>query len=115
MTETVNPAESVLTRMRSSPDSKTYAKRSKLTKVPLSTLWYHQHGRLSRKDAAAKRQYLTPSEEQTVVDFILRGAEYDNPVSVKSVGQLAWIIARQRSSTFEILADDNLIRPLGKN
>jgi hypothetical protein len=115
MAETMDPAEAVLARMRSSPGPKTYAERSKLTEVPISTLWHHEHGRLSRKDAAAKRQYLTPSEEKTLVDYILNGAEGDRPVLVKSVGQLAWTIARRRSSTFEILADDDSIRPPGKN
>jgi hypothetical protein len=112
MTEAMEPAEAVLARTRSSPNPKTYSERSKLTEVPISTLWHHEHGRLSRKDAAAKRQYLTPSEEKTLVDYIL---ESDDPVLVKSVGQLAWTIARRRSSTFEILPDDDSIRPPGKN
>jgi hypothetical protein len=104
--------EAVLARMRSSPNPKTYAERSKLTEVPISTLWHHEYGRLSQKDAAAKRQYLTPSEEKALVDYIL---ESHDPVLVKSVGQLAWTIARRRSSTFEILTDDDSIRPPGKN
>jgi hypothetical protein len=74
--EVMEPAETTLARTRSSPDPKTYAERSKLTEVPISTLWHHKHGRLSRKDAAAKRQYLTPSEEKTLVDYIL---ESDDP------------------------------------
>jgi len=115
MTKAMEPAEAVLVGTSSSPNSKTYAERSKLTAVPISTLWHHEHGRLSRKDAAAKRQYLTPSEEKTVVDYIQGAAEGDHPVLVKSVGQLAWTIARRRSSTFEILADDDSIRPPGKN
>jgi hypothetical protein len=109
MTKAMEPAEAVLVGTSSSPNFKTYAERSKLTAVPISTLWHHEHGRLSRKDAAAKRQYLTPSEEKTVVDYIQGAAEGDHPVLVMSVGQLAWTIARRRSSTFEILADDDSI------
>ena len=86
MTEATEPAETALARTRSPPNPKTYAERSKLTEVPISTLWHHEHGRLSRKDAAAKRQYLIPSEEKTVVDYIL---DSDDPVLVKSVEQLA--------------------------
>jgi len=109
--EAMEPAKAVLVKTRSSPKPKTYAERSKLTEVPISTLWYHEHGRLSRKDAAAKRQYLTPSEEKALVDCILGAAESDHPVLVKSVGQLARTIARRRSSTFEFFADDDSIRP----
>lgn len=113
--EAMEPAEAVLVRTRSFPKPKTYAERSKLPEVPISTFSHHEHGRLSRKDAAAKRQYLTPSEEKAFVDYILGAAESDHPVLVMSVGQLAWTIARRRSSTFEILADDDSIRPPGKN
>jgi hypothetical protein len=115
MVETMDPAEIVLAWMRNSPDSKTYAEWSKLTEVPLSTLWHHQQGRQSRKDTAAKRQYLTPSEEKTLVDYMLHAAEHSHPTPVKSVGHLAWTIARRRSSTFKLLADDGSIRPPGKN
>jgi hypothetical protein len=112
MAEVMEPPEAVHTRIRSSPNPKTYTERFKLTEVPISTLWHREHGRLLRKDAAAKRQYLTPSKEKALIDYIL---ESDDPVLVKSVGQLAWTIARRRSSTFEILTDDDSIRPPGKN
>lgn len=49
------------------------------------------------------------------MDYIQGAVEGDHPVLVKSVGQLAWTIARRQSSTFEILADDESIRPPGKN
>jgi hypothetical protein len=111
----MEPVEAFLAGTKISPSPTIYAERSKLTEVPIFTLWHHEHGRLSRKDAVAKRQYLTPSEEKTVVDYILGKAESDYPVLVKSVGQLAWTIARLRVSTFEILADDESIRPMGKN
>jgi hypothetical protein len=115
MVETMEPTEIVLARIRRSPDSKTYAEWSKLTELPLSTLWHHQHGRQSRKVAAAKQQYLTPSEEKTLVDYMLDAAKRGHPTPVKSVGHLAWTIARRRSSTFELLTDNGLIRTLGKN
>jgi hypothetical protein len=111
----MKPTEAVLARTRSPPNPKTYAERSKLTEVPISTLWHHEHGRLSQKDTAAKRQYLTPSEEKTLIDCILGAAESDHPILVKSVEQLAWTIVRRRSSTFEILADEDSIRPPRKN
>lgn len=86
MTEAIEPAEANPTSTRSSPNLNTYTKQSKLTEVLKSTLWYHKHGRLSRKDAAAKRWYLTPSKEKTVIDYVLGN---NDPVLVESVGQLA--------------------------
>jgi len=74
----MEPAEAVIARKRSPPNPKTYAERSKQTEVPISTLRHHEHSRLSRKDAAAKRQYLTPSEEKTLVDYILGAAAGGN-------------------------------------
>ena len=115
MTEVMDPAEAVLARWRGFPEPKTYAELSKLTNVPNSTLWHHEQGRLSKKDAAAKKQYLSPSEEKILVDHILRAAERGYPVPVKLLRHLARTIARQRSSTFQIPADDDRIRLPEKN
>ena len=83
--------------------------------VPASTLWHRKHGRPSKGDAAAQKQYLTPSEEKALADYILRWAERGYPVPVKLVRDFAWVIARKRSSTFQTLSNDDTIQPPGKN
>jgi hypothetical protein len=71
--------------------------------LPLSTYWHRVHGRPSRQDTAAKRQYLTPSEEKALVDYALRLAARGYPVPVKFLRYLAQWIVRQRSSSFQVV------------
>ena len=54
-TEAIDPAETVLATLRDYTKPKTYAEPSKQTDVPKLTSWHHEHGRLSRKDAVAKK------------------------------------------------------------
>jgi hypothetical protein len=96
--ESAEPALTALASLRNPADVKTYAALSELSSVPASTLWHRSHGRQSRKESAVKRQYLTPSEEKALVDYILRLAERGYPVPVKFLQHLAWTISRQRSS-----------------
>jgi len=80
-----------------------------------STLWRRAHGRPSRIDKAAKQQYLTPAEENTLLDYVLRMSERGYPLPVKVLRSLALVIARQRSSAFQTHAVDDGVRPPGKN
>lgn len=92
-----------------------YAALSASTNIPPSTRWYRAHGRPSKRDTAAKQQYLTPEEEKAVVDYVLRMANNGYPVRVKFLRYLAQVIACQRSSRFPIPDADRVVRPPGKN
>jgi hypothetical protein len=111
----MDTAAAILTTPRHSTEHEVHAALPESSPVPASTLWHRSHGRPSKKEAAAQKQYLTPSEEKTLADYILRWAERGHPVSVKLVRHLGWTIARKRSSAFQILLDDVTIRPPGKN
>jgi hypothetical protein len=81
-----------------------------------STLWRHAHGRPSQRDKAAKQQFLTPHEENALVDYLLRMSERGYPLPVKFLRSLALVIARQRSSAFQLpTTDNNGVLPPGKN
>jgi hypothetical protein len=80
-----------------------------------STLWRRARGKPSRIDKAAKQQYLTPAEENALLDYVLRMSERGYPLPVIFLRSLALVIARQRSSAFQTPADDDNIRPPGKN
>ena len=45
-------------------EPRTYNTRSKRSGVPLTTLYYRDHGRRSREAKAKGQLYLTPSEEK---------------------------------------------------
>ncbi|OGE47263.1 hypothetical protein PENARI_c052G08478 [Penicillium arizonense] len=66
-------------------------------------------------DKAAKQQYLTAQEEQALVEYVLRLADNGYPLPVRFLRSLALVIARQRSSTFQITDPRLEIRPPGKN
>ena len=78
----------------------TYAALSTRTNIPASTLWRRACGRPSKRDKAAKQQYLTPQDENALVEYVLRMADNGYPLPVKFLRSLALTIARQRSSTF---------------
>ena len=80
-----------------------------------STLWRHARGKPSRRDKATKQQYLTPCEEKALLEYVLRMSERGYPLPVKFLSSLALVIARQRSSAFQIPTADDGIRPPGKN
>jgi hypothetical protein len=80
-----------------------------------STLWRRACGKPSRLDKAAKQQYLTPSEENALLEYVLRTSERRYPLPVKFLRFLALLIARQRSSAFQTPAVDDGVRPPGKN
>jgi len=41
-------------------------------KLPASTKWHREHGRPTREQGAAGRQLLTPPEEKSLVEYVLR-------------------------------------------
>ncbi|KAJ5904761.1 uncharacterized protein N7473_001677 [Penicillium subrubescens] len=92
-----------------------YATRSRSTGIPASTLWRRANNKPSIVDKAANQQYLTPQEEQALVEYVLRLANNGYPLPVKFLRSLALVIARQRSSTFQIIDPSLEIRPPGKN
>lgn len=50
-----------------------------------------------------------------LVQYVLRMSERGYPLPIKFLRSLALVIARQRSSTFQIPTADDDTRPLGKN
>jgi hypothetical protein len=78
-------------------------------------LWRRANNRPSITDKAANQQYLTPQEEQALVEYVLRLADNGYPLPVKLLRSLALIIVRQRSSTFQIIDPSLEVRPPGKN
>jgi hypothetical protein len=91
MAEVMDVAGTVLATLRCSTEHDTYAALSELSRVPL---WHREHGRPSRSEVAAKKQYLTPSEEKALAGYVLRMADRGYPVPVKLLRYLAWVIAR---------------------
>jgi hypothetical protein len=75
----------VLATSRHSLKHETYAALYDSSRVPTSTLWHREHGRPSKREVAAQKQYLTPSEEKALAEYILRWAEQDFPAPVKLV------------------------------
>jgi hypothetical protein len=92
-----------------------YAIRSRSTGIPASTLWRRAHNKPSIAEKAANQQYLTPPEEQALVEYVLRLADNGYPLPVKFLRSLAQTIVRQRSSIFQITDPDLDVRPPGKN
>ncbi|KFY05438.1 hypothetical protein V491_09129 [Pseudogymnoascus sp. VKM F-3775] len=90
-------------------EPRTYDAMSKRKDVPLSTLYYRDHGRPSKEKAAQDKQYLTPSEEKALEKHLKLMSDLGNHVRIKFIGSLAFSIARQRSTT------DKAIKPPGKN
>jgi hypothetical protein len=80
-------------------EPRTYDARSKRSGVPLTTLYYRDHGRRSKEEKAQGQQYLTPSEEKALEKYLKLTADLGNPVRIKCLPSLAFVIARQRSTT----------------
>jgi hypothetical protein len=79
-----------------------------------SALWRHAHSKPSQRDKTAKQQYLSPCEENALLDYVLRMPERGYPLPVKFLRSLALVIARQRSSAFQIPAINDGVRPPGQ-
>jgi hypothetical protein len=87
--------------------------------VAESTLWHRHHGRVSIQETATTQQYLSPQEEQALVNYFIRSDQNGYPLPVKFSRSLAHIIALRRDTIFaaRILTNDdnNTIKPPGKN
>ena len=63
--------------------------------VPCSTLHHRARGRRSLRAKAECQQYLTPAEEQAVVEFLLHMSSVGQPVRMKHVPSIAFSATRQ--------------------
>ena len=75
-------------------EPRTYDARLKRSRVPLTTLYYHDHRRPSIEAKAQGQQYLTPSEEKALEKYLKLMADLGNPVRIKCLPSLAFSIAR---------------------
>jgi hypothetical protein len=80
--------------------------------LPRTTQWYRDHGRCTRREKAAKEQYLTPNEEKALAAYVLRMSKHGFPLPVKVLRSLAPII-RQRRTGGALSA--GVVHPPGKN
>jgi hypothetical protein len=83
-----------------------------LDTLPPTTRWYRDHGRCTRRQKAAKEQYLTPNEEKALAAYVLRMSKHGFPLPVKVLRSLAAII-RQRRTRGAFSA--SVVHPPGKN
>jgi hypothetical protein len=83
-----------------------------LDTLPPTTRWYRDHGRCTRREKAAKEQYLTPNEEKALAAYVLRMPKHGFPLPVKVLRSLAPII-RQRRTGGALSA--GVVHPPGKN
>jgi len=68
-------------------------------KLPASTKWHREHGRPTREQSAAGRQLLTPSEEKSLVKYVLRMSSNGYPLQVKHLRQLASVLLSRRAGS----------------
>ena len=78
--------------------------------LPISTRWHREHGRSTRRDKAAREQYLTPQEEKGLAHYVQRMCQNGYPLPVKVLRSLALVIRQRRRKTPE-----EAIKPAGKN
>jgi hypothetical protein len=112
---TMDSASAVLSESLDPAEANTLVALSKSSKIPYTTLWHRAHGRPSLQDKARGQQYLTPSEEEALVQYLLRMSRNGFPIPVKYLRSLAHVIACQRASIFQAPAASQTIRPPGKN
>lgn len=77
--------------------------------VPRSTLHSRAHGRQSIEAKGRSQQYLTPSEEKAMVEFILHMSALRHPVRIKHLPFIALSATRHRPTP------DRPLKPPGKN
>ena len=111
----MDSASRVLSDSIDPTETRTYVALSKSSKTLYTTLWHRAHGRPSVQDKAKNQQYLTPSEEEALVKYLVRMANNGFPIPIKYLRSLAFVIACQRSSVFQAPAANETIRPPGKN
>jgi hypothetical protein len=91
-------------------ESPSYSTISNHSNVPRSTLNHRDRGRPSRAEKDQRQQYLTPSEEDALENYLKLMADLGTPVRIKYLISLAFIIARRRSTT-----NNEAIKPPSKN
>jgi hypothetical protein len=69
------------------------------TELPASTKWHRAHGRSTREQSAAGRQLLTPPEEKSLVEYVLRMSRNGYPLQVKHLRRLASVLLSQRAES----------------
>src|SRR4051812_29218569 len=75
----------------------TYSALAAHGEVPLSTLHHRARGRRSREAKAQSQQYLTPCEENAVVEFLLHMTSLGTPVRMKYIASIAFSATRHRA------------------
>jgi hypothetical protein len=68
-------------------------------KLPASTKWHRAHGRPTREQSAAGRQLLTPPEEKSLVEYVLRMSGNGYPLQVKHLRQLVSVLLSRRAGS----------------
>jgi len=77
--------------------------------VPCSTLHHCAHGRRSIEEKAQSQQYLNPSEDKAIIDFLLQMSNLGQPVRIKYIPSIAFSATRQRPTP------ERPPKPPGKN
>ena len=95
---TMDPASQALALELPPNVRKNNSARARHSDVPRTTVHYRSRGRPSRKTKDEGQQYLTPSEEKALVDFLLRMSASGSPVRIKYISSLAFCIARRRAT-----------------
>jgi hypothetical protein len=85
------------------------------TELPASTKWHRAHGRSTREQSAAGRQLLTPPEEKSLVEYVLRMSRNGYPLQVKHLRRLASVLLSQRAESRDAVYAPVERTLLGKN
>ena len=79
--------------------------------LPVSTRWHRENGRSTKRDKAAKEQYLNPQEEKGLANYVLRMCRNGYPLPVKALRSLALVIRQRRTK----VPSEEALKPPGKN
>jgi hypothetical protein len=77
----MDSASAVLSEGLDLAEAKTLVALSKSGKIPYTTLWHRAHGRPSLQDKARGQQYLTPSEEEALVQYFINCRDMCNALT----------------------------------
>ena len=77
--------------------------------VPHSTLHHRACERRSLEQKAKSQQYLTPWEEKALIKFLLQMSDFEQPVRIRFVPSLAFVVTHQRPLSHRPL------KPSGRN
>jgi hypothetical protein len=91
----MDPASVAISEGLDPTEPRTYAALSKRSTVPRTTLWNRTHGRPSIQEKAKSQQYLNPSEEKALVEYLLRMSNNGFSIPIKYLRSLALVIAHQ--------------------